>query len=300
MTTSDSDGTANSVLITGAGMGLGLETALYLAQRGFKVYASVLDLSQQEGVDAAAAERGVSLRVLQLDVTDRASIEAAVGTIIAECGGIHGLVNNAGLGLRGFFEDLSEEEIRRLFDVNVFGAMAVTRAVLPHMRLARRGRIVIISSAAGRIAEMTISAYSASKFALEGFGEALAQEVVPLGLCVSLIEPGLVMTSHFTVNRGRARAAMDPRSPYYGWFVQHEKMVDDILRANRATPVDTAKVVHRALTARRPRLRYVVGRGAKLFIFLRRHIPGELFERVYFSQVIRRVARPREPAQELS
>jgi NAD(P)-dependent dehydrogenase (short-subunit alcohol dehydrogenase family) len=290
----------DSVLITGAGMGLGLETALHLAERGFEVYASVPDLSQQGGVDTAAVDWGVSLNVLQIDVTDQASIEAAVDTIVAECGGIYGLVNNAGLGLRGFFEDLSEEEIRRLFDVNVFGTMAVTRAVLPHMRVARRGRIIMISSAAGRIAEMTISAYSASKFALEGFGEALAQEVMPFGLHVSLIEPGLVMTSHFTVNRGRARAAMDPHSSYYAWFVQHEKMVDDILRTNRITPVDTAKAVHRALTARRPKLRYVVGTGAKLFISLRRHIPGELFERVYFAQVIRRVTKPRVPAKGLS
>ena len=291
---------SDSVLITGAGMGLGLATALYLAERGFKIYASVPDLSQQEGVDIAAAERDVSLRVLQLDVTDQATIEAAVDTIIAECGGIYGLVNNAGLGLRGFFEDLSEEEIRCLFDVNVFGTMAVTRAVLPRMRVARCGRIVIISSAAGRIAEMTISAYCASKFALEGFGESLAQEVAPLGLYVSLIEPGLVMTSHFTVNRGRARAAIDPRSSYYAWFVQHEKMVDDILRTNRVTPADTAKAVHRALTAKRPKLRYVIGTGARLFISLRRHIPGELFERVYLAQVIRRVTKPRVPATRLS
>jgi NAD(P)-dependent dehydrogenase (short-subunit alcohol dehydrogenase family) len=291
---------SDSVLITGAGMGLGLETALHLAERGFKVYASVPDLSQQGGVDTAAVNRGVSLEVVQMDVTDQASIEAAVDTIVAECGGIYGLVNNAGLGLRGFFEDLSEEEIRRLFDVNVFGTMAVTRAVLPHMRVARRGRIIMISSAAGRIAEMTISAYSASKFALEGFGEALAQEVMPFGLHVSLIEPGLVMTSHFTVNRGRARAAMDPRSFYYAWFVQHEKMVDDVLRTNRITPMDIAKAVHRALTARRPKLRYVVGTGAKLFISLRRHIPGELFERVYFAQVIRRVTKPRVSAKGLS
>ena len=296
----DSEGTVNSVLITGAGMGLGLATALYLAERGFKVYASVPDLSQQEGVDAAAAEQGVSLRVLQLDVTDQATIEAAVGTIIAECGGIYSLVNNAGLGLRGFFEDLSEEEIRRLFDVNVFGAMAVTRAVLPHMRHARRGRIVMISSAAGRIAEMTISAYSASKFALEGFGESLAQEVAPLGLYVSLIEPGLVMSSHFTINRGTAKAALDPHSPYYDWFVQHEKMVDRVLQTNRVTPTHTAQAVYRALTARRPKLRYVVGTGAKLFISLRRHMPGELFERVYFAQIIRRVTKPRVPARGLN
>jgi len=290
----------NSVLITGAGTGIGLATALYLAEHGFQVYASVPDLGQQEGVDTAAAEHGVSLRVLQLDVTDQSTIESAVGTVIAESGGIYGVVNSAGLGLRGFFEDLSEAEIRRLFHVNVFGVMAVTRAVLPHMRVARRGRIVIITSAGGRIASMTISAYCASKFALEGFGESLALEVAPLDLHVSLIEPGLVLTPHFTVNRGRAAAATDPSSPYYAWFVQHEKTVDDILRTRRIVPMDVAKVVAQALTAKRPRLRYVVGWRAKLLISLRRHLPGELFERIYFGQIIRMVTQPREPARGLS
>ena len=280
---------SDSVLITGAGTGLGLATALYLARQGFKVYASVQHLGQQEEVDAAAAERGVSLRVLQLDVTDQASIEATVDTIVAECGGIYGLVNNAGIDLRGFFEDLSEEEIRRVFDVNVFGTMAVTRAALPHMRPTRRGRIVIISSVAGRIAVMASSAYSSSKFALEGFSESLAQEVMPFGLYVSLIEPGFVMTPIFSINRRRAKMAMDPDRPYYAWFVQHEKMIDDLVQKRWITPWDVAQAVHRALTAKRPRLRYVVGTRAKLVISLRRHIPGELFERIFFAEVARRV-----------
>jgi NAD(P)-dependent dehydrogenase (short-subunit alcohol dehydrogenase family) len=289
-----------SVLITGAGTGIGLATALYLADSGFRVYASIPDPSQQEGVDAAASERDVDLQVLQLDVTDQQSIQLAVGAVVKESGGVYGLVNCAGLGLRGFFEDLSDREIRRLFDVNVFGVMAVTRAVLPHMRAARCGRVVIISSAGGRIASMTISAYCASKFAVEGFGESLALEVAPFDLHVSLIEPGLVLTPHFTVNRGRAGAAVDPGSPYYPWFAQHEKIVDDILRARRITPTDVARTVYRALTAKRPELRYVVGWRAKLMISLRRYLPGELFERLYFSQLIRMVTQPGDPATGLS
>lgn len=290
----------DSVLITGAGTGFGLATALQLAGRGLRVYASVPDLSQQEAVEAAARERGVSLEVLQLDVTDPQSIRSAVAAILSKSGGIYGVVNNAGLGLRGFFEDLSETEIRRLFGVNVFGVMAVTREVLPHMRAARRGRIVIISSAGGRIASMTLSAYCAGKFALEGFGESLALEVAPFGLSVCLIEPGIVMTPHFTVHRGRAAGAVDPHSPYYAWFLQHEKIVDDILRTQRITPTDVAAAVHRALTARRPRLRYAVGWRPRLLISLRRHLPGELFERVYFRQATRMVTRPRRPARDLN
>src|SRR4051812_46453523 len=136
----------NSVLITGSSTGLGLETALYLAERGFRVYATLRDLSQQADILDAAKERQVSLRVLRLDVTDAESIEDAIDTIVAESGGIFGLVNNAGIGLRGCFEDLSEDEIRQVFEANVFGTMAVTRRVLPHMRVAGRGRVVTITS----------------------------------------------------------------------------------------------------------------------------------------------------------
>ena len=290
----------DTVLVTGAGTGIGLATSLHLAEKGFRVYASVPDPDQREGIESAASERGVVLSVLPLDVTDPRSIESAVRTVLAETGGIYGLVNNAGLGLRGFFEDLSAEEIRSLFDVNVFGAMAVTRSVLPHMRAARRGRIVLISSAGGRNGAMTLSAYCAGKFALEGFGESLAIEVAALGLKVSLIEPGLVMTPHFTVHRGRARRATDPESPYYRWFAQHEQLVDNMLRARHITPDDVARAVGRSLSDRSPRLRYVVGWRAKLLLGLHRYLPGELFERLYFPQVVRMVTRPRKPATGLA
>lgn len=286
---------AGTVLVTGAGTGFGLETALRLAGRGFDVYATVPDLAQEPGVTSAAADAGVHLRVLALDVTDPASVERAVAAILETSGRIDALVNNAGLGLRGFFEDLAEDEIRRLFDVNLFGAMAVTRAVLPHMRAARRGRIVFLSSAGGRIAAMTLAAYCSAKFALEGLAESLALEVAPLGITVSLVEPGLVMTPHFTVHRGRARAAMDPSSPYHGWFLRHESLVDGVLAARRITSTDVARAIERALSDRRPRLRYVVGRGAKLMIALQRYLPAETFRRAYTSQLVRRV-RPAQPS----
>jgi NAD(P)-dependent dehydrogenase (short-subunit alcohol dehydrogenase family) len=289
-----------SVLITGAGTGLGLATALRLAAGGWRVFATVPDLAQEKDVAAASTAARVRVDVLPLDVTDRKSIERAVATVLDRAGAVHAVVNNAGLGLRGFFEDLADDEIRRLFDVNVFGAMAVTRAVLPHLRAARSGRCVFVSSAGGRVAAMTLSAYCAGKFALEGLAESLAQEVGPLGISVSLIEPGPVMTPHFTVNRGRARSATDPASPYYRWFVRHESFVDGVLRAKRITPEDVARAVERALTARRPRLRYVVGPGARLLIALRRRLPGELFARLYAAQALRLVTRPGAEPQELA
>jgi NAD(P)-dependent dehydrogenase (short-subunit alcohol dehydrogenase family) len=287
---------ADSVLITGAGTGFGLATALRLARRGLDVYATVPDMSQEGAVSAAAAEAGVHVHVLRLDVTDAKSVQAAVAAVVARSGGIHTVVNNAGLGLRGFFEDLADDEIRRLFDVNVFGAIAVTAAALPHLRAARRGRVVFVSSAGGRIGALSLSGYCASKFAVEGLAESLAMEVAPLGISVSLVEPGLVMTPHFTVNRGRARAAVDPASPYYDWFVRHETLVDEILRARRISADDVGAAIERAVTDRRPRLRYVVGRGARLMIALQRYLPAELFARLYSAQVLGEVRRPRPPA----
>lgn len=288
-----------SVLITGAGSGIGLATAIYLAQQGFRVYATAPDRDQFEAIEAAAQTHQVRLDSLVLDVTKPETIQACVAQIVAEAGSIDAVVNCAGLGLRGFFEDLSEAEIRRVFDVNVFGVMAVTRAVLPYMRAAQRGHIVIVTSAGGRVASMTISGYCAGKFALEGFGEALSLEMAPLNVNVSLIEPGLVMTPHFTAHRGRAAASLDPSSPYHAWFMQHEQMVDRMLQTNRITPADVAKAIHKALRARRPRLRYVVGWRAALLIALRRFLPERLFLPIYANQLKRIVTKPSQPAQTL-
>jgi NAD(P)-dependent dehydrogenase (short-subunit alcohol dehydrogenase family) len=289
-----------TVLISGAGTGIGLASALYLARNGFDVVATVPDLSQKTAVEAAAAEHRVSLEVLSLDVTNAESIRRAVEAIVQTRGEIYAVIHSAGLGMRGFFEDLSESEIRRVFDVNVFGVMAVTRAVLPHMRAARRGRILVVGSVGGRVASMSLSGYCAGKFALEGFAESLWMEVRPFGIHVSVIEPGIVMTPHFTVHRGRAAASTDPKSPYYAWFVRHEQVVDRILRARAIAPADVARVIHRALTASRPRLRYPVGVGARTVIWLRRVVPHTWFERLYFGNIVRLVTRSGQPTSGLS
>ena len=283
----------NSVLITGASTGLGLEMALYLADRGFEVYASMRDLGQRGALDEAAARRGVQLHVLQIDITKKDEIEGAVGTVVEQSGGIYGLVNNAGIGARGYFEDLSEKEIRSVFEANVFGTMAITRAVLPHLRAARRGRIVIVTSVGGRIGSLAVSAYCATKFAQEGFGESLAQEVAPFGIYVSLVEPAIIRTERWGANRGVAQRALDPKSPYCAWFHESERLVNRLVKTSPTKPVDVARAVHSALAARRPRLRYMVGRRASLVMILRRYLPGELFERLYFGEVVRRVTKTR-------
>ena len=281
---------AENVLVTGASTGFGMEIALTLAKRGFRVYATMRDLKRRAALDAALRARGVEARVLRLDVTDPDSIAQAIATMVSD-GGVYGVVNNAGVFLRGYFEDLLDEEIRQVFETNLFGTMAVTRAALPYMRSARRGRIVVISSVAGRIAAPAGSAYCASRFAQEGFVEALYQEVAPLGVYASLVEPGITKTESWTIDRGAGSRARDPQSPYHAWFLRSEAMFNQMMESSPIRTRNVAHAVYRALTDARPRLRYLVGFRARAVITLRRYLPGELFERLYFGALMRRLPR---------
>jgi NAD(P)-dependent dehydrogenase (short-subunit alcohol dehydrogenase family) len=282
---------SDAVIVTGSGTGLGLETALHLAGRGFRVYATVRDLARRDAVLAEAAARGVELEVLALDLTDPASIESAVAAVVEEHGGVFALVNNGGVGLRGCLEDVTADEVRQVFEANVFGTLAVTQAVLPHMRAARRGRIVTITSVGGRISAFGVGVYCASKFAQEGLGEALALEAAPFGVQAILIEPGIIKTTRWTEHRGTAAQALAPQSPYRELFRASEAMADRLVERSRTRPVDVAAAVHHALTADKPRMRYVVGRPASIVIMLRRYLPAGLFERVYFGSFLRRIER---------
>lgn len=288
------------VLVTGAGSGMGLAAALHLASRGWRVYGSVLNEAEASHQRACISGSGLAVQPLRMDITDDRQVADGVASVLEHEGAIDALVNFAGVGLRGFIEDLSMEEIRRTFEVNVFGTIRLVQAVLPTMRKAGRGRILLTTSIAGRMASMSIGGYASSKFAMEGFGESLAQEVAPFGIKVSLLEPGLILTEHFTRDRNRAERAVDPKSIYYPWFCQHEKIVDDILARNRMTAQTVAERVERILKSPRPRLRYVVGTKAKIILGLRRYIPGELFERFYFGLVRRLVTAPKEQASGLS
>lgn len=279
----------DAILVTGAGSGLGLETSLLLAERGFRVYATTHLPEEGPVVLEAARKSGVGLTTLPLDVTDRESIESAVSRIEDEAGAIYGLVNNAGRDLRGCFEDVTEEEFRRVYEINVFGTMAVTRRVLPTMRLARRGRIVTITSIAGRIASFGMTGYCSTKFALEGFCEALALDLAPFGLKVVIVEPGIVNTPIWSTHRGTAKNAFEHLSPYREMFRRHEEEADRLVIATRTKSVQVAETVYEALTTPKPRLRYVVGPLAKIMLTLRRYLPGETFERIYFGKVMHRV-----------
>ena len=278
-----------AVLVTGASSGIGLEIAVFLARQGYPVYASMRNLDRRAELDAAAARHDVKLDVLQLDITDPASIEKAVAAIAGRTGALYGLVNNAGAILRGFFEDVSDQEVRGVFESNVFGTMALTRAVLPMMREARRGRIIVMSSTGGRLGSPGNSAYCASKFALEGFAECLLQEMVLFGVQVSLVEPGLVKTELFGRNRHIAGRAMSAASPYHNFFQKLEELTDNEVKSAVVTATDVAQAVFEILEANEPHLRYLVGRRGRFLINLRRYLPGEMFDRFWIREMTRRV-----------
>jgi NAD(P)-dependent dehydrogenase (short-subunit alcohol dehydrogenase family) len=135
-----------------------------------------------------------------------------------------------------------------------------------------------------------VAAYSASRFALEGFAESLSQEVEPLGIYVSIVEPGISKTEQWTPARGAGARVRDPNSPYAAWYAEVERLFARAMESSPTTAAGVARTVHAIMSARRPRLRYVVGYRAALLIALRRHLPGELFERLYFSAVMRRIS----------
>lgn len=188
-------------LITGASRGLGREIALHALHAGHTVIATARSRADLATLAGPAAHSDGTLHLLELDITEQASIDRAIARALTLAGAIDVLVNNAGQAQLGFFEMVSESAARRQFDVNLFGPMAVTRAVLPAMRAARAGLIVTISSASGLVSNAGGTLYSASKFALEGWIEGLAEEVAPFGIGTLVIEPGMLRTDF-----------LDPRS----------------------------------------------------------------------------------------
>lgn len=285
----------DAVIVTGSTTGLGLATVLRLAADGFRVFAGVRDPAQAQELEQAVARLGAQVQILRLDLTDRDSIEHAVETAVDETGGVFGLVNNGGIGLRGAVEDCSEPEIRQVFETNVIGTVAVTQAVLPHMRRSGCGRIVTISSIGGRVPGYGVTIYCASKFAQEGLGEGLAIELAPFGIQSVIIEPGMIKTERWSTNRGTARGALEPDSPYRRLFWSSEAIADRIVERSPTRPEDVALAVARALSAPDPKMRYVVGRGARLVITLRRHLPPPVFERLYYGGQLRRLEQAGDP-----
>jgi NAD(P)-dependent dehydrogenase (short-subunit alcohol dehydrogenase family) len=274
-----------TVLITGCSTGFGEATARLFAARGWDVVATM------RRPEAGAALAGLdNVLVTRLDVQDRTSIDAAIAEGIARFGRIDVVVNNAGFGLFGVFEATARDKVQEQFEVNVFGLMDVTRALLPHFRANRSGVIVNISSGAGVFGLPMISLYTASKFALEGFSESLSYELKDLGIAVKIVEPGGVTSTDFGrrsgEEAGRAGAIAD-----YDPFVAGAAEVFAGLRASRAnaTSEEVAEVIFTAATDGSDQLRYVATDDIKPLVTARR----ETSEAQYIAMMRERMAPKR-------
>jgi NAD(P)-dependent dehydrogenase (short-subunit alcohol dehydrogenase family) len=258
-----------TILITGASSGIGKATAETFADRGWNVVATMRNASV--GADLAARD---NVLVVDLNVQRPESIPAAIEAGIARFGGLDVLLNNAGIAPMGSFEELYRTRGRETFEVNVFGVMEVTQAVLPHFRARRKGLIVNVSSAAGLLTFPLGTLYDATKFALEGFTEALAYEVNPLGIGVKLIEPGLVrtrMTETFKSDVTPEQAIDDYRA-----FSEHTLGLFNGMMAGEVPSADTvARRIYDAITDGTDRLRYLVTEDAETFVAARRAVTDE-------------------------
>lgn len=274
------------VLITGTSSGIGLATAVECAAAGHRVVATLRNLDKRGALEKAAKERGVKIDVEQLDVTHE-SAGAKVRELILKYGPFYALVNNAGVAVAGAFEEQSDEDVREQFETNVFGLMAVTRAVLPTMRAAGRGRIINVSSVSGRLTFPLLAVYGATKHAVEGFAEGLRWELEPFGVQIVNVEPGMVKTPIYTENQRRG-ALVGKDGPYAAMNERVEEIVlGDVEKA--APPDVVGASIARLVTDPSPPFRVVIGSDARALVTLRRILPDRLF-----SMGMRRVLRKKK------
>jgi NAD(P)-dependent dehydrogenase (short-subunit alcohol dehydrogenase family) len=252
------------VVITGTSSGIGHEIALTMARNGFLTYATMRNLEKGKNFKSVAEKEKLPLRIAQLDVTDGRSVENAIQSIMAEASRIDVLVNNAGYGLVGAFEDLGMDEMKAEYETNLFGLIRTTQAVLPSMRNQKSGIIVNISSGAGRFGYPAGSAYVSTKFAVEGLSESMSYELEPFGIKVVLIEPGFIKTN-FSKAVMVAKKSQDPSSPY-SQMMQKVANVSSQLQQKGSTPDLVAKVVLDAVTSETPNLRYLVGKDVEEWV----------------------------------
>lgn len=268
-----------TALITGTSSGFGLLTAITLARRGYKVIATMRDLSRKGELVRQAEQAGVLERIhlMTLDVTEESSVNSAVRTVIDLFGRVDVLVNNAGFAVGGFVEEVSMEEWRRQMETNFFGLIAVTKAVLPLMRAQREGLIINVSSVSGLTGFPGYAPYAASKFAVEGFSESLRQEMRSFGIRVVLVEPGSFRTPIW--EKGIAGIHSSEGSPY-------QTRLDEVLRYSRRSaetapdPREVAELIGRITAKRAPKLRYPVGKGSRLLTLGKILLPWKLLESI--------------------
>jgi len=269
--------TSKTVLITGATAGIGRTTALHLARLGHHVIAS--GRKPTELARLAAEGRGLAgtLDVLPLDVTEPSSIAAAVVEVARLTGerGLDVLINNAGFGVLGPTSEISDAEMRRQYETNVFGLMNVIRAFLPGMRARRAGRIINVSSLGGRVTLPYFGVYNSTKYAIESLSDALRYELAAFGIDVVLIEPGVIRTSfEATAAAGLDGFAATP----YGRALAHYETMSKAADRFAANPIVVARAIARAVEVRRPAARYVTPRLNSMAVWLSAILPTRAWD----------------------
>ena len=273
------------VLITGASSGIGRATALYVAERGYAVIATSRNASRLEGLHEEAERRNLAIISVELDINSEDDVAFIVPELLERYGAIDALINNAGFGMWGPVEILSDAELKNQFETNFFAAVRMMRAVLPTMIKRQHGIIVNISSVLGRIGTPFNGAYASSKFALEGISESLKTEVQPFGVRVAMVEPGLFRTN-FPDNSVRGAAAGDENMAYSPYIRQYSDNKEMFHRFG-GNPVRVAKVVHKIITSPSPNFRNPVGIDARAGTLGARLLPERLYWRIMSKATLR-------------
>jgi NAD(P)-dependent dehydrogenase (short-subunit alcohol dehydrogenase family) len=275
-------GTSRAVLITGCSSGIGRATALRLVRDGWTVYATA------RRPETLSELQHAGCRTLTLDVCDEASMQAAVAAVTEAEGAVGVLINNAGYSQSGAVESVPVPDIRRQFETNVFGLVALTQLVLPGMRAQRFGKVVNLSSMGGRLTFPGGGLYHATKYAVEAISDALRFEVRGFGVDVILIEPGLIVTRFGETAAGSVAQAAGAPGPYAEFNASVAKLTEEAYRGPMAKlggpPERVADVIAKALGAKKPRARYPVTPSARLLINQRRLMPDRAWDTIMRSQ----------------
>jgi NAD(P)-dependent dehydrogenase (short-subunit alcohol dehydrogenase family) len=279
------DKTIEIAVVTGTSSGFGLLTSLELAKKGFHVIATMRNEEKAVELKDLAASMDCLDRILihKLDVTSEASVNLFKG-LLEQLGRVDVLVNNAGYAGAGFVEEIPISEYRSQFDTNVFGPIMVSQACLPFMRKARKGKIINVSSISGLIGFPGISPYVASKHALEGWTECLRLEMKPFGVDVSLIEPGSFKTNIWSTGKQITDKSLKEDSPYFTYM----QSIDTYLKKGESqfgNPHEVANKIVEIAQHPNPELRYPIGKGVKLSVFLKQSLAWKTWEKIFLKRL---------------
>lgn len=270
-------------VVTGCSTGIGYETSLLFARSGYHTFATTRNLERARSLIEVKRKERLPINVFQLDLSDDSSIHTTFSEIERNFGKIDILVNNAGYGLLGSLEDVSLEEVKEQFEVNLFGTIRLMQMVIPGMRIRKSGIIVNVSSGAGIVGFPCMSAYVCTKFALEGISESIAYELEPLGIKVIIVEPGVIRT-HFIKHSIIAKRASNEHSPYFYIFQKIYKNLN-FMQQLATPPSDVDRVIFNAINDTKTSLRYLVGNDVAVVAEAKKSLSDAEFRRAMIQQI---------------